>query len=603
MGAMKSTVLLIAFLAVLAAPMVAAQDLVSLGVYVEALGRGSAGTVVGVTIEIAREDRGLVGNRVRMTFSLLRHGEVVDTFDAETTLEPDGSATFYREWAPGKYELQVTVASFTRAAFGLSAGAVEVPATDHLFELPFGRPGGDAAPDLTPPRTGALQFLPGSSLDNARFVYLRVAAPEGTASVEFWLGSTLFERRKRPPWTTAIPLEEIVGRALVKAVARDSQRRYLGEDVMRLNNPTNQLGIEILLAPENSTGSGIRQVTLAVTGGEEIHELSLFLDDEIVARWEKCPCVTEIAAAELAKASILSAEVMDAWGDRANAVRILGGGFGASLRVDMVELPVQVIDTHDVPVTGLNKEDFSVFEDNQRMEIEDVGTSHDVPLSLVVAVDTSGSMTEIFPIVRRMVAGFAEHLLEGDDRVALVRFSSDTELMVAWTDKPDALTRSLNRVVPWGETALYDAVVLSLMQFENPQGRQAMVLLTDGVENASHSRVAYVKNFARTMRVPIFPIGLGNDDPKPNMRRIPRIRRRMILRVLAKETGGMAFFPKNVEELPAIYEEISEFLRSQYVLWFRPDPDKSPEKFRSITVKVNNPSLHVRTIRGYYPGK
>ena len=65
----------------------------------------------------------------------------------------------------------------------------------------------------------------------------------------------------------------------------------------------------------------------------------------------------------------------------------------------------------------------------------------------------------------------------------------------------------------------------------------------------------------------------------------------------------MAFFPKNVDELPAIYEEISELLRSQYVLWYRPDPDKSAKKYRSIKVKVNNPALHVRTIRGYYPGK
>jgi len=581
--------------------MVAAQDLVSLGVYVEALGRGTAGTVVGVTIQIAAEDRGLVGNRVRVTASLLRGDEIVDTIDSETILAPDGSATLYREWAPGSYELQVTVASLTRAAFGLSAGEVEVPAADYLFELVVEQPAGDAIPDLTPPRTGAVRFEPGSGLDSALQVYLTVSAPEGTASVEFWLGSTLFERRKRPPWTIAIPLEEIIGRTLVKAVARDSRQRYLGEDAMRLNNPTNELGIEILLAPKDTIERSVRQVTLAITGGDELNELDLFLDDEIVARWEECPCVTEIAVAELEKASILSAEVMDAQGARANAVRILAEGFGASLRVDMVELPVQVFDAHGAPVTGLNKEDFSVFEDKRKMEIEDVGTSHDVPLSLVIAVDTSGSMTGAFPEVRRAVSGFAEHLLEGDDRVALVCFSTDTELMVAWTNQPSVLARSLNRVVPWGPSALYDAVVLSLMQFENPRSRQAMVLLTDGVENASHSRADYVKNFTRTMRVPIFPIGLGIDDP--NILRNPRIKSRKVLRTLAEETGGMAFFPKSIDELPVIYEEISELLRSQYVLWYRPDPDKSAKKYRSIKVKVNNPSLHVRTIRGYYPGK
>ena len=97
------------------------------------------------------------------------------------------------------------------------------------------------------------------------------------------------------------------------------------------------------------------------------------------------------------------------------------------------------------------------------------------------------------------------------------------------------------------------------------------------------------------MRIPIFPIGLGLSKMD--------FASRKVLRDLAEESGGAAFFPKKVEDLPAVYDRISELLRSQYLLWYRSGSDKPIEQFRAIRVEVEGDGLTVRTIRGYYPGR
>jgi hypothetical protein len=120
------------------------------------------------------------------------------------------------------------------------------------------------------------------------------------------------------------------------------------------------------------------------------------------------------------------------------------------------------------------------------------------------------------------------------------------------------------------------------------------VLLTDG-EGAT-SRTGWVaQRFAHTMRIPIFPIGLGVSGLDFEARRV--------LNRLAEDSGGAAFYPGKVEELPAVYARISELLRSQYLLWYRSGSTKPVEELRTIRVEVSRPGVTVKTIRGYYPGK
>ena len=308
---------------------------------------------------------------------------------------------------------------------------------------------------------------------------------------------------------------------------------------------------------------------------------------------------------DLQKTVILSAEIVESDGNRFVEVSRIGDGFGEGIRVDLVELQIQVFDSHDVPVTGLDRQNFSVFEDGQEIRIDGVGTLEDQPLSLVIAVDSSSSMITDFPKIRRAVAGFADGLLAPGDRTALIRFASNSEVLISWSENPEDIRRGLAEVYPRGSTSLNDAIIQSLMQIHGRRGRKAVVLLTDGADTSSFSSFRDTKWLANSMRIPIFVITLAPGDAHryAKMRDIGDVQDRHRMVSLAKETGGRAFFQITYDHLPSVYNEISEILRSQYVLWYRPDPNKALDTFRSITVRVDKPKLKVRTISGYYPGR
>jgi VWFA-related protein len=566
--------------------------------HAEALGSGSDGTVMGIVFQVAPEDRERAGDRVQVVTTLRLGEDIVDRQRGVVELEPDGSAMLYREWDPGTYVLEIGVANLNGTASGVWFGEIEVQQVDTPFEAPEGAPVDAIALDLTQPREGGVSFKPPPNLGGLGAVQLEVEAPEGTASVEFSNDGEAIGRRNRAPWTVSIPLGEIIRRTEVRAVALDAEGNYLGEDAIVLNNPSGQIGVEILLAPESSIRDGRRTITVAITAGQkEIQQVSLNLDAEMIARWATCPCIVEVPVAKLEGAAILSAEVVDADGTRGDAVYTLGGGGGfvGSVRVELVELPVVVLDEHGTPVTGLELDDFTVYEDEEQVEVDGFGTTADLPLSLAIAVDTSGSMIEDFPKVQRAVRGFADELLEEGDEAVLIRFSWDAKVQVNWTDNISALIGDLDTVTPEGGTSLHDAVVRSLEQFRGRRGRQAVVLLTDGEDTTSRTDWKVAERFAHTMRIPIFSIGLGVGRLDFSSRKI--------LKGLATETGGEAFFPKHVEDLPAVYARIAELLRSQYLLWYPSPSEKPPEAFRKIEVTVNRPDAVVKTISGYYPGK
>ncbi len=483
----------------------------ALSASVEALGSGVDGTVMGVVFQIAPEDRERAGERVRVVTTLRIGEEIADRQSAVVALEPDGSALIYRDWDPGTYDLAINIANLNGTATGVWIGQIDVPEADSPFDAPEGASVEAVALDLTPPSEGGVKFQPPPNLGGLGAVQLEVEAPENTASVEFFHNDKALGRRNRPPWTVSIPLGDIIQRTEVRAVAADSDGIYLGEDAIVLNNPSGQIGVQILLAPETSIKNGMRKITVAVSSNREIHQVNLHLDADMVARWAVCPCVIDVPVARLQQAAILSAEVVDAEGARGDAVFTLGGGGGfvGSVRVELVELPVVVLDANGVPVVGLDQSTFKVYEDDERVEVEGFGTTDDLPLSLAIAVDTSGSMIEDFPKVRTAVRGFTDELLKEGDQAVLIRFSWDAAVQVNWTDNIDALVGSLDTVQPAGGTSLHDAVVRSLEQFRGRRGRQALVLLTDGEDTTSRTNWQVAERFAHTMRIPVFSIGLG----------------------------------------------------------------------------------------------
>jgi VWFA-related protein len=580
--------------ALLASFLAAAQTPLGLSVEAEALGKGASGTVVGIVLRVAPEDRAAAGERVEVAVTYATGGAIVDRGNAVVLLERDGTALIYREWPPSSGEIRLAVASLDGQRRGAWAGPFTVAAMEQPFEAPPDATADAIALAATPPDPDGVAFLPPPRSGGIGALQLEVKAPARTARVEFLQDDAPLVQRQRPPWTVSVSLGEAPRRTVVRAVAWASDGTFLGEDALVLNGPATQLPVEILLAPD-APGTTERTVTVTTSAAARVEEVVLKLDDVAVARWLKCPCVARIPAGSLRDGRVLVAEARGEGGRRGEAVRVLGGtGFVEEVRVDQIELTVVVTDAAGHLLTELPREAFTVREDGVEVPLEGFGTTAELPLSLGLLVDTSGSMQRSFDDVRRAVSVFARDLLRPDDSFFLTTFAFDSKVEVAWSQEGQRIPRALDFIRPEGGTALNDSLVRSLEQFRTRRGRTALVLLSDGDDTSSRTDWETALRFCRTVRTPVFPIGL----------RIPVLdfQSRAHLREMAESTGGEAFFAGKADELGPVYARIAAQLRAQYLLSYRSPSNRGKDEFRAVTVTVAQPGATARTIAGYYPG-
>lgn len=271
------------------------------------------------------------------------------------------------------------------------------------------------------------------------------------------------------------------------------------------------------------------------------------------------------------------------------------------INTDLVQLHVRVIDRNNRPINNVRKDEFHVFEDGVPQPIEDF-TREEVPISYGLAVDTSGSLRSQLPTVIEAGKTIINSNRQGDETF-LVRFiSSDKiETVQDFTDKKDLLMDGLDSFyVEGGQTAIIDAVYLSAEHVSeykkgDPQDdrrRRALIVITDGEDRNSFYKQEQLFARLREEDVQIFVIGFVNELDKEAgfIRKSPRERAVNLINKLAEETGGRAFFPESVAELPQIANEIIRDLRTQYVLSYNPT-NKTPDgTFRAIKVTVDQPA-------------
>lgn len=270
------------------------------------------------------------------------------------------------------------------------------------------------------------------------------------------------------------------------------------------------------------------------------------------------------------------------------------------INADLVQLHVRVIDRNNRPINNVRQDEFHIFEDGVPQPIE-YFTREEVPISYGLAVDTSGSLRSQLPTVIEAGKTIINANRHGDETF-LVRFiSSDKiETVQDFTDKKEALIDGLDSFyIEGGQTAIIDAVYLSAEHVseykksdEGDRRRRALIVITDGEDRNSFYKQEQLFARLREEDVQIFVIGFVNELEKEAgfIRKSPRERAVNLINKLAEETGGRAFFPESVAELPQIANEIIRDLRTQYVIAYNPT-NKTPDgSFRAIKVTVDQPS-------------
>jgi len=267
--------------------------------------------------------------------------------------------------------------------------------------------------------------------------------------------------------------------------------------------------------------------------------------------------------------------------------------------VDEVLLYASVVDDKQHIVTTLNQNDFSVFEDGKQQKI--ISFHHvDIPVSMGILIDNSGSMRE----KRNKVNQAALNLVRSSnpqDEVFIVNFNDEYYLDQDFTNDLLKLKEALEKIDPRGGTALYDAVVASGEHLKQNARLEKKVLfvVTDGEDNASNETLEQaVKQLQQENGPSVYAIGILGDEEHPK-------RAKKALEIIAQHTGGIAFFPKTLDEVDAISRTIARDIRNQYAIGYKPTKPRADGGFRQIRVEARakgHGKLTVRTKSGYYAG-
>ena len=270
-----------------------------------------------------------------------------------------------------------------------------------------------------------------------------------------------------------------------------------------------------------------------------------------------------------------------------------------AVTANLVLLPVKVTDASGTFVSGLELSDFQVYEDGKLQSLT-VFEDSDTPVAVGLVVDHSRSMGSKLPEVVAAVYSFA-HSSNSQDEMFVVDFNDDVSIELmrgkAFSNDAKELEQALTAVAARGRTALYDAVSegLNHLRYGRLQ-KKALLIVSDGGDNASHLKYSQLLTQARQSQVLIYSIallGAPGEEENPG-----------ILMRLCKDTGGVAYFPKAGERVADVSKAIARDLREQYTLGYVPRKMTEADSFRRIEVKVTKPDrgkLRVRTRQGYSP--
>jgi len=247
------------------------------------------------------------------------------------------------------------------------------------------------------------------------------------------------------------------------------------------------------------------------------------------------------------------------------------------VNVDLTEVHVKVTDQNDRPVGNLRQENFRLFEDRTEQKIS-VFKHEDLPVSLGLVVDNSRS---IEPRKQRLDAAALSFVRKSnpEDEAFIVHFDDEARLTVDFTDSIPVLEKGLSGTKPFGQTAIYDALILALSRMDRSKHmKRAILLITDGVDNSSKHTLNEALEEAKRAGVAIYTVGLlsvsGGQKAEDSLVKI------------ASVSGGRAYFPSNVDEARTSMERVARDLREQYTLGYFPSNPTHNGEWRSIRVEV-----------------
>ncbi|MCP4658978.1 MAG: VWA domain-containing protein [bacterium] len=553
--------------------------------------------------------------------NVLRRGELFDDFRYRFNFPAEQAPAelplvVQRYLRPGRYRLIVKVEDLGSQRVYREERELEVPRIEVALATPPAAPPSEgsvaAAAPAAPPAVVETQLAEANaSISTGDHTIKLLAVPdlltvgklrveartqgEGIERVAFELNGRPIMRKSRPPYSVELNLGDKPRVHTLRAVALDADGGRLAVDEVLVNAGPHRFSTRLI---EPQAGKRYRSSVRAhaeveVPEAERLDRVEFYLNETLVATLYQPPFEQPLLLpAEAELAYVRAVAYLSDGNSSEDVVFINAPDFIDELRVDFVELYTTVVDRKGSFVEELRREEVTVIEDGTEQEIRRFEKVRDLPIRAGLVIDTSTSMLEVVPDVRRAAHRFLETVLTPRDRAALITFADQPELAVRFTSDQEVLAGGLAGLVAEGETALYDTIIFALHYFSGLRGKRAIIILTDGEDSCSTYTFEDAIDFARRTGVAIYVVGL--EMPTDHL-----IYSRMLQ--LARETGGDCIFIDRVSELTKVYESIQEELRSQYLIAYQSSQAKDGDAFRRVEVKIRRKGLEAKTIRGYHP--
>lgn len=350
-------------------------------------------------------------------------------------------------------------------------------------------------------------------------------------------------------------------------------------------------GTLVITSPkEDDVVSGTISIQAQLPPGAELKEAIVFADGREVCRTAAVPIDCRWNAGDSLRQRHVRIVATLADGRRLTANRFTKKlSVDEASEVDVVLVTVSVTDQDGRFVRGLNRRSFRLYEDGAQQEVTSF-LAENVQPEVLTAIDVSGSMRDTMPAVQNAVKVFDTRLSQRSG-VSIAGFNHTFFVLANRDAAPEQRLRAIDRLAPWGATALYDALLQGVELLDRQPGRKALVLFTDGADSASQAALDSAERRLKASDVLLYAVGFGDA--------VKSVELRQRLESLAATSGALSFFPDNTGDLERAFFVVVNDLSNQYVLGYAPRKPPTDGSWRAIRVETTDARYRVRARQGY----
>ncbi|MEM7051144.1 MAG: VWA domain-containing protein [Acidobacteriota bacterium] len=419
-----------------------------------------------------------------------------------------------------------------------------------------------------------------------------LATGDTFAAVSFALDGQVVLTKKRPPFSVDLDLGQLPRSRTLVAMGLDDNGEELARDEILINANDNRFAVDLVEPRKGKTYSqSLRAIAaISIPEGLEAERVEFFLNETRLATLYQEPFEVNIVLPESeALAYVRAVAFLPDGNSTEDLVFVNAPEYLEEIDVQFVELYTTVLDRNGRPVEGLTQEQFSVTEDGQAQQIARFEKVENLPIHATLLLDISQSMDESLEDAKGAALGFFEQAIQPKDRAAFITFNDRPELRVKFSNDVNNLAGGLAGLKAERGTALYDSVIFSLYYFNGIRGQRALLVFSDGKDEASRFSFEDTLDFTRRAGVTIYTIALRDDAAHKKLVK------------LSQATGGQSFLISDISELEGVYDIIQQELRSKYLIAYQSNNTSDSRDFRSVELKVTPRGLEAKTIQGYYP--